>query len=142
MDIGNVQIRHDKNGSSPSPRNAIGFWRDRQRLGSPESRELLRAYGPSLVNVGGDLSISAKPHNESGWPIGINDPFNQNRELKQINVKFGGVATSGKDYRKWAVDGQINHHIIDPRTQKPAETDVLTATVIAPTTPLAEPPRR
>ena len=98
----------------------------------------LRAYGPSLVNVGGDISISAQPRNSGFWSIGIRDPFNQKLELHQIHLKLGGVATSGKDYRKWNNGEQILHHIIDPRTQKPAETDVLTATVIAPTTPLSE----
>lgn len=138
MDIGNVHIDTIERIITLPPGMQLDFGGIAKGWAAQKAANLLRAYGPSLVNAGGDLSISAKPHNESGWPIGINDPFNQNRELKQINVKFGGVATSGKDYRKWAVDGQIYHHIIDPRTQKPAETDVLTATVIAPTTLLAE----
>ena len=43
-----------------------------------------------------------------------------------------GVATSGRDRRRWQQDGVWRHHIIDPRTGMPAETDVLSATVIAP----------
>jgi thiamine biosynthesis lipoprotein len=48
------------------------------------------------------------------------------------------VATSGKDYRRWKLDGVWIHHIIDPRTGQPAETDVLASTVIAPTVTEAE----
>ena len=44
----------------------------------------------------------------------------------------GAVATSGRDYRRWQVGGVWQHHILDPRTGRPAETDILSATVVAP----------
>jgi thiamine biosynthesis lipoprotein len=53
-------------------------------------------------------------------------------------IERGGVATSGKDYRRWQLDSVWQHHIIDPRTGLPAQTDVLTATVIAPSAVEAE----
>ena len=46
-------------------------------------------------------------------------------------VPGGGVATSGKDYHRWTFDGEMQHHIIDPRNMRPAQTDILTATVLA-----------
>ncbi|MEJ2353961.1 MAG: FAD:protein FMN transferase, partial [Anaerolineales bacterium] len=49
-----------------------------------------------------------------------------------------GVATSGRNYRRWQRGGAWKHHIIDPRTGEPAATDVLSATVIAPTVLEAE----
>jgi thiamine biosynthesis lipoprotein len=49
-----------------------------------------------------------------------------------------GLATSGKDYRKWLQDGVLRHHIIDPRSGFPAETDILSASVLAPTIMEAE----
>ncbi|TAH48294.1 MAG: FAD:protein FMN transferase, partial [Chloroflexota bacterium] len=48
-------------------------------------------------------------------------------------IARGAVATSGRDFRKWTRDGKAAHHLIDPRSGLPAVTDVLTATVIAPT---------
>ena len=48
-------------------------------------------------------------------------------------VGSGGVATSGRDYRRWTRNGTWQHHILDPRTGRPAQSDVLSATVIAPT---------
>ena len=50
----------------------------------------------------------------------------------------GAVATSGRDYRRWQKGGVAQHHIIDPRTGQPAQTDVLTATIIAADGPTAE----
>jgi len=49
-----------------------------------------------------------------------------------------GVATSGTDYRRWKQGGRWSHHIIDPRTGQPAQTDIVTATVIAPNAMTAE----
>ena len=98
----------------------------------------LSAFGPALVNAGGDISISGPQSNGEAWPIGITDPFDPDSSLEVILIKRGSVATSGKDYRRWQRDGVWQHHIIDPRTGMPAQTDVLTATVIAPSAVEAE----
>ena len=58
--------------------------------------------------------------------------------LQLLMVGQGGVATSGRDYRRWQRNGVWQHHIIDPRTGLPAKTDVLSATVVASTTSEAE----
>jgi len=49
-----------------------------------------------------------------------------------LKICRGSVATSGQDYRHWQQNGEDRHHIIDPRTGRPADTDVFTATVVAP----------
>lgn len=46
-------------------------------------------------------------------------------------LESGFVATSGRDYRRWQVGGRWFHHILDPRTGQPAQTDVYTATTIS-----------
>ena len=94
--------------------------------------------GPALVNAGGDIAVSGPQSNGDAWPIGISDPFNPEGDLETLMIDQGGVATSGKDYRRWQQGGIWQHHIIDPRTGMPAQTDVLTATVIAPSAVEAE----
>jgi thiamine biosynthesis lipoprotein len=74
----------------------------------------------------------------SPWTVGIADPFNANEDIEIISIHKGGVATSGKDRRRWLRNGIPQHHIIDPSTNQPAETDVLTVTVIAPDVMRAE----
>jgi len=98
----------------------------------------LSAFGPALVNAGGDIAVSGPQSNGEAWPIGITDPFNPDEDLEILMIEHGGVATSGKDYRRWQLDSVWQHHIIDPRTGMPAQTDVLTATVIAPSAVEAE----
>jgi thiamine biosynthesis lipoprotein len=92
----------------------------------------LAAYGPVLIDAGGDIAISGPQADGSPWPIGISNPFQADQHFETLKVKTGGVATSGRDYRRWQKGGAWQHHIIDPRTGLPAQTDVLTATVIAP----------
>lgn len=98
----------------------------------------LSAIAPALVDAGGDIAISAARVNGETWPIAVADPFNSESDLELLMVRHGGIATSGRDYRRWQRNGKWQHHIIDPRIGAPAVTDVLSATVIAPTVTKAE----
>jgi FAD:protein FMN transferase len=90
------------------------------------------------VDAGGDIAISGPQHDGSPWAIGVADPLNPGEDLALLMLGKSGVATSGRDYRRWQKDGRWQHHIIDPRSGLPAETDVLSATVIAPNVMEAE----
>ncbi len=98
----------------------------------------LGVYGPALIDAGGDIAVSGPRRDGSPWPIGVLNPFQPDQPFETLKIERGGVATSGKDYRRWLRAGQWQHHLIDPRTGLPAQTDVLSATVIAPTTFEAE----
>ncbi|MGB8645406.1 MAG: FAD:protein FMN transferase [Anaerolineae bacterium] len=98
----------------------------------------LSKFGPALVDAGGDVAVSGPMANGEGWPIGVADPANPESNLATLQLQSGAVATSGRDYRRWQANGQAQHHLIDPRTGAPADTDVLTATVIAPSAVEAE----
>lgn len=103
-----------------------------------QAMERLLSQGPALMNAAGDIAIGGSlPHGEP-WQVGVDDPFHPGEELLRLHVEACGVATSGKDRRRWRQNGQLRHHIIDPRSGLPAESDVLTATVIAPTVTEAE----
>lgn len=98
----------------------------------------LGEVGPALVDAGGDIAASAPPRGAPGWAVGVADPLAPGRDLALLCLPRGGVATSGSDYRRWQRAGRWQHHLIDPRTGLPAETDVLSATVVAPTVREAE----
>jgi thiamine biosynthesis lipoprotein len=98
----------------------------------------LGAHGPALIDAGGDVAVSGPRADGAPWPIGVLNPFQPDRPFETLKIDRGGVATSGKDYRRWLRDGKWQHHLIDPRTGLPAQTDVLSATVIAPSTVEAE----
>src|SRR5439155_9167707 len=92
--------------------------------------------------AGGDIAISGPGFPGEGWPIGVEAPvlpeFSPDTQLELLRITAGGVATSGRDFRRWRQGGQWRHHIIDPRTGSPANTDVLAATVVAPSACMAE----
>ncbi len=103
-----------------------------------QAMKRLRLYGPALVNAGGDIAVSAPQFDGRPWPVTIEDPFGRDDRLSPLRVFGGGVATSGRDYRRWQQGDTMQHHIIDPRSGRPAETDVMSVTVAAPTTLAAE----
>src|SRR3954468_21726688 len=91
----------------------------------------LGTHGPALVDAGGDIAVSGPMADGSPWPIGVADPSDHDGQIELLLLESGGVATSGRDYRRWRQGGSWQHHIIDPRTGRPAVTDVLSATVVA-----------
>ena len=97
----------------------------------------LSKWGGILVDAGGDIAINGPINIKNPWPIAINDPFGRTPEPLLL-IQRGGIATSARDYRRWKQNNQTKHHIIDPRTNQPAQTDVLAATVVAPTLADAE----
>jgi FAD:protein FMN transferase len=103
-----------------------------------QAMERLQVEGPALVDAAGDIAISGPRSDGGPWQIGIADPFHKGEEIEILFVNGCGVATSGKDRRRWHRDGALKHHIINPLTNQPAETDVLTVTVIAPNVMQAE----
>jgi thiamine biosynthesis lipoprotein len=91
----------------------------------------LGVHGPALIDAGGDIAVSGPMADGSPWPIGVADPAEIDGQIELLLLGSGGVATSGRDYRRWRQGGSWQHHIIDPRTGRPAVTDVLSATVVA-----------
>ena len=94
--------------------------------------DMLASLGPCLVDAGGDIAARGAPPDLDGWPIGIAAPDQVDTIMAHLVVRDRGVATSGVDYRRWIHGDVKKHHIIDPDTQRPAVTDLRTATIVAP----------
>jgi len=98
---------------------------------------LLGRYPAAVVDADGDIAIRLGP-GESWW-IGIADAEDPELDLATLRLTGEpsgepacfGVATSGRSVHRWSRDGVPGHHLIDPRTGRPAETDVVQATVIS-----------
>ncbi len=103
-----------------------------------QAMQRLQAEGPVLVDAGGDIAISGSRADRSPWLIGIADPFHPGREIEILGLRNCGVATSGLNRRQWLRAGSLQHHLINPFTSRPAETDLVTVTVVAPTVMEAE----
>jgi thiamine biosynthesis lipoprotein len=88
---------------------------------------ILAGAGPCLVNAGGDLAARG-----GAWPVGLEGT----RLVLQLSD--GAIATSGRDRRRWRRGDEERHHLIDPATSRPAVTELLRVTVVAPTAVEAE----
>lgn len=102
-----------------------------------EAAKRLGRYAPALVDAGGDIAVSGPQRNGHPWLILVASPFDDG-DIDAIALAGGVVATSGRDYRRWLKGTQWQHHIIDPRTGRPADTDLVSVTVIARTAVRAE----
>lgn len=106
--------------------------------GVDEVASLLKAQGYQdfIVEIGGEVYASGSKGPGINWVIGIEKPIYDamglNRELETtVPLANKGMATSG-DYRNYYIkDGKKFAHVIDPKTGYPANSNVLSATVIA-----------
>jgi thiamine biosynthesis lipoprotein len=96
------------------------------------AEELIAAGAEGVsVNVGGDLRVAGTGPDGGGWRVGVDDP-GRGEPLAVLSVTAGGIATSSQLRRRW-IDrsGVDHHHLIDPATERSAESEVLTVTVAA-----------
>ena len=85
--------------------------------------EILATAGPCLVNAGGDIATRA-----GAWTVSIETPGDP------LTLELSGgsaLATSGRDRRRWRRGGRDVHHLIDPATGLPSESDLVRVTAVA-----------
>ncbi len=95
-----------------------------------------KGYKNFIVELGGEVLASGKNIIENRpWEVGIESPLkDKNLELK-LTLENEAVATSG-NYRKYRIDpetGKKYVHTINPLTGYPEVSNLLSASIIAPT---------
>ncbi|GHU65711.1 thiamine biosynthesis lipoprotein ApbE [Clostridia bacterium] len=86
----------------------------------------------ALVNLGGSVLTRGVQTDGKPWRVGLQEPFGDANAL--IGVIVGSnmkIVTAGVYERSFELDGLLYHHILDPRTGFPVQTDVLSAAIIA-----------
>jgi thiamine biosynthesis lipoprotein len=105
-------------------------------LGSDRAaRAVMAAAGQAggvLVSLGGDIATAGTAPRD-GWPIVAADRADEpgNSPAQPVRLPAGAVATSSITCRRWQRGGRLLHHIVDPRTGRPADGPWQTATVAA-----------
>lgn len=96
-----------------------------------------------LVEIGGEMRLKGFKHTGELWAIAIEkpilDPSGEQRAVHQVIIpKDNAVATSG-DYRNYfEADGKRFSHIIDPETGRPINHNLVSVTVIHPSSLTAD----
>jgi FAD:protein FMN transferase len=103
-----------------------------------EAARVLRDLGinSGFLNFGGDVyTLGEKPDGEP-WYVGIKEPIpGANQLVGRMGVMNLSVVTSG-DYERYVVDeekGERLHHILDPRTGRPATNELASVTIVSDT---------
>lgn len=120
------------------PRITFNFSAIAKGYGCDAVGEMLESHGVKnyLIEIGGEIMMKGKNQQGGDWRISVDRPIvsdsliHESQEI--IQVTDMGVATSG-NYRNFHEEnGQRYGHTISPVTGRPVKTDVLSATVLAP----------
>jgi thiamine biosynthesis lipoprotein len=133
-----VQLRRDPARIRLAPGVRLDLGGTGKGWAADRAARRLGKAGPALVDAGGDIAVSGARRHGKPWSIEVADPFDPDGRIDLIGLYHGGVATSGRYRRRWRKGGVWQHHIIDPRRGIPAQTDVLSASVIASSARIAE----
>ena len=93
--------------------------------------QMLRNSGveSALLNLGGNVqTVGAKPDG-SPWQIGIKDPKGEDA-MMVLSIADQAVVTSGGYERYFEQDGQTYWHIMDPFTGHPADSGLISVTIV------------
>lgn len=86
----------------------------------------------AFINLGGNVMVFGEKPDNSNWSVGVQEPFkNRGEIIGAVNVKNESVVTSGNYVRYFEDKGVKYHHIIDPRTGYPANSNLMSVTVIS-----------
>jgi thiamine biosynthesis lipoprotein len=90
--------------------------------------------GGVLVGIGGDIAVAGTAPT-GGWPVRIADDHAAPLDARgpTVALESGGLATSSTTVRRWRSGTAELHHLLDPRTGRPAESPWRTVTVAAQT---------
>ena len=92
--------------------------------------EHLRSLGATTVQIelGGDVRVWGSNWTPGPWLVDVQDPRDRSGILTRLELDAGAIATSSVLGRRWTMGGRQVHHLIDPSTGQPSDTDVVSVT--------------
>ena len=96
--------------------------------------EIYKQHGikSAFVNLGGNVMLLGNKPDGDQWRIGIQNPLLQRGQcLGAVNAANKTVVTSGDYVRYFKKDNKKYHHILDPRTGYPADSSLISTTIVS-----------
>lgn len=97
-----------------------------------KAAEMLRSMNieSAVLSLGGNIqTIGSKPDG-SAWGISVCNPENSSKQICRIEVVDKAVVTSGGYQKYFEENGKHYHHIIDPKSGYPAESGLISTTIV------------
>lgn len=98
------------------------------------AKEIYKKNGnkSAFINLGGNVVVLGNKPDGSAWSIGIQNPRSETGEIVGVvHVSDKAVVTSGDYQRYFEKDGKRYSHIMDTHTGYPAESGLMSVTIIA-----------
>ena len=105
---------------------AKGFIADKLAI---ELREM--GIAGAIVDLGGNIYVLGQHPDGRPWKVCIEDPDDERNSFATVDAVDASVVTSGVTNRSFTEDGLLLHHILNPKTGRPVETDLVCASVIS-----------
>lgn len=95
-------------------------------------KEIFENHGcTGVIDLGGDVVFAGMKEDGSPWRIAVKDPNKPSDFLGTLTkTNECAVVTSGVYERNFTENGVTYHHIIDPETGRPAESGLVSVTVV------------
>jgi FAD:protein FMN transferase len=90
-----------------------------------------RGARSALVGLGGDLRAHGRPPGRA-WEIPVTHPGDESRVAFEWSLAAGGLVTSTTTIRSWTRGDRTLHHIVDPATGNPADSEIRAVVAAAP----------
>ena len=105
-----------------------------------QAEQILREHGieHALLDLGRNITVIGTKPDGKPWRIAVQDPADPNGAVGILSLQDCSAVTSGGYQRYFEQDGVVYHHIIDPRTGYPANSGLLSATVVCANSALAD----
>ena len=84
----------------------------------------------ATLDLGGDVFVMGKKSDGSDWRIAVKDPGDTESYLGIVSASDAFIVTSGVYERCFEENGVCYHHILDPKTGCPAESGLVSVTVL------------
>ncbi len=103
-------------------------------------RVLTEEYGITcgIINLGGNIITIGAKYDGQPWGIGVTDPDDHTRVVSTEYITNATAVTSGNYERYFIQDGVRYHHILDPKTGYSANNGLISTTVLAENSMLAD----
>ena len=85
----------------------------------------------ALLDLGRNITAIGDKPDGTPWRVGVADPQDDSRTLCVFSLADQTASTSGGYERWFEEDGVRYHHIIDPKTGYPAQSGLLSVTVVS-----------
>ena len=87
----------------------------------------------AMINLGGNVLCVGNKPDGTPFNVGIQMPYaDRNETIAAMQISDLSVVSSGIYERFFELDGKNYHHILDPKTGYPVESDLISVTIISP----------